>query len=203
MRITRAEAEQNRRRALTAASRLVREQGFEGMSVGEVMKAAGLTHGGFYNHFASKAALGAEALAEAWAVMALERAKAPDLAALVTAYLSPAARAHPGKACPAAALAAEVHRQPAPVREAFADGLEAMIASIEMRLDEAAGDAAGRRARAVSLATRMIGALMLARAVPDDQPLAAELLETNLSAALAELGRPTGDAAAPTDNPSI
>ncbi len=191
MKISRAQAEENRQRILTAAAELFRARGFEAVSVAEVMAAAGLTHGGFYNHFGSKEALAAEALSEAWSVMAVQRARAADLSQLLEAYLSPLARAHPGKACPAAALAGDVRRQPEPIRQAFAEGLEAMIASLEDRLDgpkgEGEGDPAARRARAVALATRMIGALMLSRAVPQGGPLADELLGVNLAAALAEL----------------
>lgn len=183
MKISKAQAQDNRERVLAAASELFRARGFDGVSVADVMSAAGFTHGGFYNHFASKDALAAEALTAAWTAMAGQRARAADLPQLLNAYLSPAARAAPGRACPAAALGGDVRRQPAPVRTAFADGLEEMIASISEGLS---GDPATVRARATALVTRMVGALMLSRAVPDDHPLAAELLDDNLRAALAE-----------------
>jgi TetR/AcrR family transcriptional repressor of nem operon len=183
MRISKAQAQENRERVLAAASELFRTRGFDSVSVADVMGAAGFTHGGFYNHFASKDALAAEALAAAWTIMAAERARAADLPQLLGAYLSPAARAAPGRSCPAAALGGDVRRQPPPVRAAFADGLEEMIASIGEGLG---GDPATARTRATGLVTRMVGALMLSRAVPDDHPLAAELLAANLQAALAE-----------------
>ena len=187
MRISKAQAEANRARVVEAASELFRARGFDRVAVGELMQAAGFTHGGFYNHFGSKEALAAEALASAWASMADERARAGDLTALLSAYLSPAARKAPGKSCPAAALAGDVTRQPAPVRQVFADGLEGMVASIEAQLAPGEADGLTRRERAVDLVARMVGGLLLARAVPDDSPLAREMLAAPLKAALREV----------------
>ena len=187
MRISKQQAQQNRERVLDTASALFREQGFDGVGVGDLMKAAGFTHGGFYNHFASKDALAAEALDHAWTEMAAQRARADDLAQLLSGYLSRAARNAPGRNCPAAALGGDVSRQSDAVRAVFTDGLEDMIRSVEALLPPS--DTAPDRARAVSLVNRMVGALMLSRAVPDDSPLANEILETELHAALAEASR--------------
>jgi TetR/AcrR family transcriptional repressor of nem operon len=186
MRISKAQAEENRGKVVAAASELFRARGFDGVAVGDLMRAAGFTHGGFYNHFDSKEALAAEALAAAWGEMAKERERAGDLASLLPRYLSDAARKAPGRSCPAAALAGDVGRGPDTVKAAFAEGLEGMVASIEAGLTDA--DPVTRRARAVGLVARMVGALMLSRAVPDDSPLAAELLEANLAAARQEIG---------------
>ena len=186
MRISRAQAEENRERVLAAASELFRARGFDGVSVADIMQAAGLTHGGFYNHFPSKEALAAEALGSAWASMSAQRARAADLRRLLAAYISEPARDAPGRSCPAAALAGDVRRQAEPVRAAFADGLEEMIGSVAAALPEQSNTA---RHRAVALVTRMVGAVMLSRAVPDDHPLADELLAANLKAALADLDR--------------
>ncbi|MBL8771521.1 MAG: TetR/AcrR family transcriptional regulator [Phenylobacterium sp.] len=173
MRISKAQAQANRDRVLAAAAEMFRAHGFEGVSVGELMSAAGFTHGGFYNHFGSKEALAAEALSAAWTQMEAERARAADLAQLLDGYLSPAARGAPGRSCPAAALAGEVSRGPPAVRAAFAEGLERMIAEVEGGLS---GESAERRSRAVALVSGMVGALMLSRAVPEASPLADELL---------------------------
>jgi len=183
MRITKAEAEANRRRVVDVAAALFRTHGFDGVSVGELMKAAGFTHGGFYNHFASKEDLAREALEAAWTQMAEERARATDLDQLLQRYLSRAARGAPAKTCPAAALGGDVGRQSEAVKAVFAEGLEAMIASIQHGLG--AGSEPEARATATALAARMVGALMLSRAVPDDHPLAQELLEATLQEARA------------------
>src|SRR5262245_36187102 len=112
MRISKAQAQANHERVVDVASELFRTHGFEGVAVSDLMRASGFTHGGFYNHFASKEALAAEALQSAWTQMAAERARARDLAQLLPSYLSQAARKAPGKSCPAAALAGDVGRQP-------------------------------------------------------------------------------------------
>lgn len=182
MRISREQAAENRERVVEAASTLFRERGFDGVAVADLMRAAGFTHGGFYNHFPTKEALSAEALTRAFAEMAAVRAKSPDMAEMLTGYLSKAARRAPGKTCPAAALAGDAARQPAPVRAAFADGVEGMIESFAAQLDRP--DA---RERSVALLAKIVGALMLARAVPDDHPLADELLKATLASCLADV----------------
>jgi TetR/AcrR family transcriptional repressor of nem operon len=184
MRISKAQAQENRERVVATASALFRANGFDGVAVGDLMKAAGFTHGGFYNHFGSKEALAAEALGGAWEEMGRERARARDLPQLLKRYLSWPARQAPAKGCPAAALAGDVGRQSRAVKAVFADGLEGMIQSIEEGLPKG-GDGPARE-RAVNLVARMVGALMLSRAVPDDHPLALELLNATLRGALRE-----------------
>ena len=158
--------------------------GFDGVGVGDLMKAAGFTHGGFYNHFPSKDALVAEALDHAWKEMAAQRARARDLEQLLSGYLSRAARNTPGRNCPAAALGGDVSRQSDDVRVIFAEGLEQMIGSVAALLPDP--DSPATRARAVDLVNRMVGALTLSRAVPDDSPLAEEILQAALRSALSD-----------------
>jgi TetR/AcrR family transcriptional repressor of nem operon len=183
MRISREQAAENRERVIEAASALFRERGFDGVAVADLMRAAGFTHGGFYNHFPTKEALAAESLTRAFDDMAAVRAKSADMAEMLTGYLSKAARRAPAKTCPAAALAGDVARQPAPVRAAFADGVEGMIESFAAQIG--GPDA---RARATALLAKMVGALMLSRGVPDDHLLADELLKSTLESCLAEIG---------------
>jgi TetR/AcrR family transcriptional repressor of nem operon len=183
MRISKAQVKEHRELVIGAASELFRAKGFDAVAVADLMRAAGFTHGGFYNHFRSKEALAAEALQSAWSQMAKERARARDLPEMLKSYLSQAARQAPGKTCPAAALAGDVGRQPDAVKAVFADGLKDMIQSIEEGLP---ADKVSARERAISLVTRMVGALMLSRAVPDDSPLADELLRSTLRGALRE-----------------
>ncbi|MET7247755.1 TetR family transcriptional regulator [Methylobacterium sp. EM32] len=177
MRVTREQFQENRRRILEAAGRLFREKGFSAVTVAEVMEAAGLTHGGFYGHFASKEDLAAQALGQALAPR--EPGTAPDLAGFVASYLSAAHRDRPGTGCALAALGGEAARQPAPVRRAFTEGLEARLA----RMQEALPD--GDRAAALAAISGLVGALVLARAV-DDPALSDEIL----AAARGALGDP-------------
>ncbi|ANK79463.1 MAG: hypothetical protein TEF_00670 [Rhizobiales bacterium NRL2] len=175
MRISRQEAQRNRERIRKVSGELFRARGFGGVAVSDLMKAAGLTHGGFYNHFPSKSALAAEALEDAFRRMAAERAGARSLDELLRGYLSRAARDAPARACPAPALAAETAREEPAVRQAFAEGLEELIGTVEHLLPETR-DPDDRRRRATGIVARMAGAVMLSRAVPDDHPLADELL---------------------------
>src|SRR2546428_10500465 len=109
MRVSRAEAEQNRERIIEVAGRLFRERGFDGIGVADLMKAAGLTHGGFYRHFASKEDLMAQACARALegSLDAMRQVTAHDsghaLSAVASAYLSPEHRDGPGEGCALAA----------------------------------------------------------------------------------------------------
>ena len=185
MRISKAQAKENRERVIGAASVLFRAKGFDAVSVGDLMKVAGFTHGGFYNHFGSKESLAAEALRSAWCEMAKERSRSRDLRQLLKSYLSRATRDAPGKTCPAAALAGDVSREPDAVRTIFADGLEGMIQSIQEQL--AAEGHGSERDRAINLVTRMVGAVVLSRAVPDGAPLAEELLDATLRGSIRDL----------------
>ena len=182
MKISKEQAQANREAIVETAATLFRERGFDGIGIGDLTRAAGFTHGGFYNHFKSKDALAAEAVSAAFATMAAHRERARDLPEMLTHYLSQAARKAPGRSCPAAALGSDAGRGDEDLKTAFAGGVEGMIAWVQARLP----DTPDARARAVGVVTRMVGALMLARATPDG-PLADELLETNLQLAISEL----------------
>src|SRR5438309_6694837 len=129
MKVTREEAARNRERIVEAAARRFRERGFDGIGVAEVMKEAGLTHGGFYGHFASKEDLMAEACAlaltrsrELWSRRA-QAAGGEPLPALAHLYLSTRHRDDPGRGCLVASLGADAARQGEGVRAALTEGL--------------------------------------------------------------------------------
>ena len=174
VRITENQAQKNRQKVVAKASRLFREGGFDGISVNDLMKAAGFTHGGFYNHFESKDALAGEALDYAFRQMDGVRERIPTLDEFITSYLSEEARNAPGSTCPAAALAGEVARQPDDIKCVFAEGVERMIASIANLLPKVPS----ARDEAVDVVCRMLGALVLARAMPASSSLGRELLAT-------------------------
>ena len=174
MRITEDQAQKNRQRVIAKASKLFRESGFDGISVNDLMKAAGFTHGGFYNHFESKGALAGEALDYAFRQMDGVRERIPTLDEFITSYLSEEARNAPGSTCPAAALAGEVARQSDEIKGVFVEGVERMIVSIANLLPKAPS----ARDEAVDMACRMLGALVLARAMPASSSLGRELLGT-------------------------
>ena len=109
MRVGRQQVTENRRTIVEAAGRLFRERGFDSVTVAEIMKAAGLTHGGFYGYFRSKDELIAEALAEA--LTRTTTGPLGELATYAAEYLSRSHRNDLAGGCPTAALAAETMRQ--------------------------------------------------------------------------------------------
>jgi TetR/AcrR family transcriptional repressor of nem operon len=171
MKVSREQMAENRRRILDAASRLFREKGFDAVSVAEVMKAAGLTHGGFYGHFSSKDDLIAQTLAHS---LGSPLGQADGLRAYVDSYLSAAHRDDAAGGCPVAGLAAAVRHQTPAARTALAEGLRAQFDRIEALLPEP--DPAARRCAAIGSWAAMVGALILARAV-DDPTLSDEILQ--------------------------
>ncbi len=177
MRVSREQAALNRDRVLQEAGRLFRERGFEAVAVAELMQAAGLTHGGFYNQFDSKEALAAEASA---ATLAASQARWRTLAAgsdrplatLVESYLSPRHRDNPGRGCTLAALGGEAAHQPKSVRRSFTAGLQDLVAVLT---DLLPGRRATRRRKALATMAALAGAVMLSRAV-EDPALSNEIL---------------------------
>ncbi len=182
-RVSRAEAESHRQQITEASARLFKERGINGVSVADLMGAAGLTHGGFYGHFESKDALAGVAVAHAFAQSA-ERwnkrvASKPDDASrralLVDKFLTHQSAREVGPGCPSVSLAADVAREPAaaPVRTAYLDGLEALVQILAGVED--GPDAATRRQAALADYATMTGALLLARAT-EGTALAEEVL---------------------------
>ncbi|MFG3558231.1 TetR/AcrR family transcriptional regulator [Micromonospora sp. NPDC047557] len=172
---------------VAVTSRLLRERGAAGMSVQDLMGAAGLTHGGFYKHFSSKDELVGIAATTAFGeLLALLDQLASDLpdrsearTELLRHYLSPEHRDTPGTGCANTALAADAARSPAdsPLRMSYAVGVQETITRLT-DLENAPGrDGPEARRRAlVDLAT-MVGALTLARAT-GQTPLSEEILQT-------------------------
>lgn len=171
MKVSREQMAQNRRRILDVASRLFRDKGFDAVGVAEVMKAAGLTHGGFYGHFSSKEDLIAQTLAH---VLAADAGGGGDLQAYLDAYLSPRHRDNAAGGCPTAGLAAAIRHQSPAARSAMTEGLRSQIDRIGKALPEL--DAAERRRAAIGSWVAMVGAVILARAI-DDPALSDEILE--------------------------
>lgn len=184
MRVSRAEAAQNRERIIEVAARLFRERGLDGIGVADLMKAAGLTHGGFYGHFASKEDLMAQACARAVEdslgslSRVAEHGDGNALTAFASAYLSPTHRDSPGEGCVLAALGAEAARHGSPVRSAFTCGVRSTLDLLTKLVSGKSKRV--RRERALATYATMIGALVLARAV-DDPELSGEVLQSVLA----------------------
>jgi TetR/AcrR family transcriptional repressor of nem operon len=125
-RVSQAQAKENRKRIVETAARLFRERGVAGVSVADVMAEVGLTHGGFYKQFASKEALVAEAVGQAFGDLA-DRLSGTDRASFVEGYLSPEHRDAPGAGCPAAGFGGDLAHESreSTAVAAYAEGIEA------------------------------------------------------------------------------
>lgn len=161
---------QTHSRIVENASYGLRQRGANGLSVVDLMKLAGLTHGGFYNHFASRAVLVGEAIAfamdqtiERWKKLANGKADGERFEALIADYLSPRHRDDPKRGCALPALAADVARSSPSERRAFAFKLEKMIDALVALLPDEAPEQA-RQIATGALAT-MVGSIVLSRAV--------------------------------------
>jgi TetR/AcrR family transcriptional repressor of nem operon len=170
MKVSRERVAENRAQILEAAGRLFRERGFDGVSVAEVMQAAGLTHGGFYGYFASKDDLIAHTLA---ALMSRAQVGDRDLATFATAYLAPEHLQNVAGGCAVASLGVEAGRA---TPEAKAEMTAGLRRQIEALARTALGEtAAARRENAIGSWSAMVGALVLAR-MSDDPALSDEVL---------------------------
>jgi TetR/AcrR family transcriptional repressor of nem operon len=180
IRVTKEQSAATRERILDEAARLFRERGFDGIGVADLMKRVGLTHGGFYGHFASKEDLMAEACQRAVSTMLVDwhritdKAAADPMTALTNFYLSIRHRDQAGTGCLMAAVGPEVSRQAAPVRRVVTDCLDSVLAFLA-RLSPGKS-AAAKRKNAVANFASMVGALVVARAV-NDPKLSKEVLQ--------------------------
>ena len=201
MRITKQQADENKARVVEKAAVLFREKGFDRVSIADLMQAADMTHGGFYNHFGSKDDLEAAACAhvfaksigavEAIAAVAdpAERAQAFD--DYKRRYVSKKGRDLPAARCPMVAFAGDVSRQSPTVRGEYATGLHQYLDAFARAAS--AGKTGGlrknARRQAITQLAALAGALTLARSVAEADPaLSDEILE----AAVAALGPAAG-----------
>src|SRR6266436_2543029 len=198
--VSREQAAENRRAIVAAATQLFRERGVEAVGLIELMKHAGFTQGGFYNHFESKAALVAEVLASAMAEGVAELAKSARapvdesttaLRRYIGHYLSQAHRDNIDHGCPVAGFAGDAPRLGAGAQSRYAGGLDDQITIVAGLIAEsgslaAAGERRTLRERAISLHCEMVGALVLSRSVVKTTPaLSNEILESVQRHALA------------------
>jgi TetR/AcrR family transcriptional regulator, transcriptional repressor for nem operon len=178
MKVSREQAEANHERIIDIASRMFREKGFDGVSVAELMTAAGLTHGGFYGHFGSKDDLVSKAATrafdrsgEVWTAIASDNDKPFSL--LVDRYLDEARLSKAGTSCMFASLAPEASRRGRSVKHVFADGFRSLTGILARLVPGTAKSKT--RATSIAVFSQMVGGLVLARSV-DDPELAREIL---------------------------
>jgi TetR/AcrR family transcriptional regulator, transcriptional repressor for nem operon len=180
-RSTKEQADANRRRIVAAAGTLFRSRGYDAVGIADVMKAAGMTQGGFYKHFASKESLAAEAWGEGFessSAIWLRKEKESPAADIIDYYLAPKPPEH---RCPMVAHGEEAARmdEDCALRGVYADGARALH---ETFMDAAKGSMPKDRARLLFAA--MVGANLLGRAAGDADWVAA--LKKTVKAAAAE-----------------
>ena len=168
MRYSREHKLETHERIVKKASVRLREKGAHGIGVADLMKDAGLTHGGFYAHFASREALVIEAFVDAmnrsterWRRLAEQTPKDERFATIVASYLTPLHRDDPGHGCAVPTLAADIARESPKTRKAFAAKVEQMIDFLAEQIPELPPEAARKQAMA-AIAT-MMGTLVLSR----------------------------------------
>ena len=172
MRVSRIQAAENRQTVIDVASRLFRECGFDGIGLKDLMKGAGLTQGAFYKQFASKEDLAAQSSARAlesafsrWSAAVTANPKDP-LGAVMAFYLSMEHRDARMEGCPIVALGSDAARQGAGVKASFEAGIREYLELVGRWVGEADGEEPSGKAMAI-LST-MAGALLLSRAVNDE-----------------------------------
>lgn len=177
---SRADKAQTHERLVEAAAARFREKGLDGISLADLMKELGLTHGGFYKHFASRDALVTEAVEHAYqdgersvATLVDEQGKL-DLSRYVNAYLSDSHRDSPGSGCAISALSADISRRGEDARARYRQQLDGIFTRIGNSFP---GDEAAQRKQAIAFMTRMYGAILIARGAGDSE-LSNEILET-------------------------
>ena len=190
VKVTKEQAARNREALVTAASKLFRERGIDGVGVADVSKAAGLTHGALYAQFSSKEELAAEALAHATEEVSAKRysplGEGVSLTDHVELYLSKRHRDNLGTGCPLAASGSEAARQHKALSRSFASAFEKMADRIEATLGPSVSNG---RQRALAIAAAEIGALIVARGVAKADPGLSDELMAAARKTLPELGR--------------
>ena len=169
MRVSRAQAAENRETVINVASRLFREHGFDGIGLKDLMEGAGLTQGAFYKQFASKEDLAAQASRRAlesvssrWSAAAAANPKDP-LSAVVAIFLSTDHREERMDGCPIVALGSDAARQGSDVKASFEAGIREYLELLDRWVGEADGEEPSDKTMAI-LST-MVGAMVLSRAV--------------------------------------
>ncbi|HEX7816815.1 TetR/AcrR family transcriptional regulator [Dyella sp.] len=177
---SRADKAQTHQRLVETASSRFREKGLDGISLADLMKELGLTHGGFYKHFPSRDALVSEAIDQAYQASGnslagfIDNDGHLDLPRYVDMYLSRQHRDHPGAGCAISTLSGDIARRGEDMRESYRQQMDRIFERIGAAFP---GDKASQRKQAIELMTRMYGALMVARAAGSGE-LSDEVLAT-------------------------
>jgi len=194
-RVSRQQKELNRERIVAAAGQGFRARGIDGVGIDELMKTAGMTHGGFYNHFSSKEDLATEVLNQGFTasldivdavIAAHPLSSRAALNALIDSYLSADHRDHPETGCASSALAADAGRHGRQAQQEYLRGLQGYLAAftdllrISAKQKDVKLDPRRAREQAIALFSQLVGAQLIARAIAQADPdLSDEVLTSN------------------------
>jgi TetR/AcrR family transcriptional repressor of nem operon len=194
MRYSKEHKQETHARIVKKASVRLREKGAHGIGVADLMKEAGLTHGGFYAHFDSREALVIEAFGyamdrstERWRKIAEQTPPDKRLASIVETYLTPVHRDDPGHGCAVPTLGAEIARESPKTRRAFAAKLEQMIDMMADQVPDVPRKMA--RKQAIAALATMMGTLVLSR-VAGSGEFSDEILSAGREAVLGRAAKP-------------
>jgi TetR/AcrR family transcriptional repressor of nem operon len=206
MGVSKQQAVENRKAIIAASEKLFREHGIDGVGLSALMKAAGFTQGGFYNHFESKEALAAEVVATAMdkanqdlkeAIAAPIRRGGNRLKRQVDFYLSGSHCSDIEQGCAVAGLTADVRRLGQEAQLRFANGLRTMFDTLTALVAQQYGESGVKddaRREAIAFYSEMVGALILSRAVASADPkLGEEILKASREKLLRNFARDTGE----------
>jgi TetR/AcrR family transcriptional repressor of nem operon len=188
MKVSKEQAAEHHRAIIEAAATLFREEGFDGVNVSDIMKAAGLTHGAFYGHFSSKSALGAAACKYAFDEVLERWTDDISLSKYLDKYLSTLHRDSHGRGCPMAAFASEIDRQDSDVQEAYQAGVARYLKRIAACISDSGAKAGTRNADASAILAAMVGSIVLARSTVTNRAFSARVLADARSALTARFG---------------
>jgi TetR/AcrR family transcriptional regulator, transcriptional repressor for nem operon len=194
MRYSKEHKQETHERIVKRAAVRLREKGAHGIGVADLMKEAGLTHGGFYAHFDSREALVTEAIAhimdsstKRWRELHEKTPPERRLASIVDSYLSAAHRDDPGHGCAVPTLGAEIARESPKTRKAFAAKLEQMIDALASVIPDLPPKAA--RKQAIGMLGTMMGTVVMSR-IAGSGEFSDEILAAGREAVLGHATRP-------------
>jgi TetR/AcrR family transcriptional repressor of nem operon len=183
---SRAQKAESHQRIVRIAARRFRQHGLDGLSIADLMEEAGLTHGGFYKHFESRADLVIEALESAFAetMPGCGKVRKPSFESIVDGYLSETHRDSPDNGCAIGALTSDIGRAGDGMKSLYTAKVKRNLQTLAAALS--GSESADARSKAIVAFSAMAGAIGLARAVSDDR-MSAKILKTVRRFLLAEL----------------
>ena len=189
MKVSVEESRKTHDRIVDMAAKLFMERGFEAVSLSDIMSATGQTNGGFYKRFSSKEDLAEQAVTRSFLRRPSAMRRPRTLARFINGYVADPHVRHPDEGCPLPALSNDIGRQSESIRQRFEIGFEEVL-ELTARLLVAEGtcDDHAARARAMNIIAKMVGAIVIARALPSDASVKDELLKVLRDGTRADAG---------------